>query len=1118
MAGKLRFRGMTLPGVGTYQQKFFHIPVLPGATGRRELSGWNDCRMAVPATWEGLSALMNGTLVQVLDGNRVIDEFIPARTPREFATAESVMVTGPQLPWMTQRIGVYPPDFLINNPSKRPNWIWGGVNAIRQYNLGDLGSLREVWELYLSGEKYTFTPPGSGDFTFTIGSEETDDIDHEASAGTIRSRLEALDGIEEVIVTQDEDSGVFTIVFRDPNDLGSNMTASGGTLTKINDGFDTGSATFTLIVTAGGSAEQTEEFDWDASAQDLEGSVLGDRGLQGLSNVNDVTVSGDGYYTKPWVITFYDPPDPDNLQVMFDDGTAVLTKITEGGLDPSPFTQSKPVDATSGDPLVYGEYGPDPIVPLVSSVYQDDDTDWVMLVTAKARYAGCQLWPVDVIPGETYSNVKTRVRPEDSDGLYTMVIRDENENLIAERRDVPLTQGVWGDIEIGEVRIPEGVDRVIVRVAVTDPDPDRIGWFLVNWQTGTQMLTGLPKTTPGGIVKTLLEHAQAHADGVWLDVSFDEEEDSGSTAWPEVYSYQADGFAMYLSDVLDDMVRNFGCEWTITPKESTVGGKTHDLNLWVPEGAGTDRTETGPTLMTGAAVVDGQVVQRVPDFTRAVGWGAADRYVTGQNESTKAAFGQLTKFVDVEELADDDSVQAAVDAAFADEESNRPAGVAVLSGNGSVVPFVDFELGDTLVWQAPPALEKQERRVHTIVWTHQPSSAVYEVHGSRIWGDAAPLEALIRLLDAPKKRRRGGVVVPMVHPEKGTAQGAHIHLERSSPLEIPDDTDTAVEWDTPGDLAPRNFAMPSLPAAAVVIQEPGYYDFHIDLGLSPQATNPKVWATREQGGQEVQVWPSASDPGIWSAPYPATRFSNVAPAIPCLSGDVIRVYVRHSSGQAVDMTGAFAAKLVDRAGRSRLETPEVIEHVTAEAGDSTTMNITMSEPPEPGDVLVLVLVLMSRTLTGVSGDGWQTHGAFSERYVMSKVAGSDESDTVTITTANSGLIRYTHGALIRLRSSTSPVDVAANSGSSGEGHTAPSVDGVLGGLMLACWACQTSGLSVPDGLTELVAEHSPGGSMIAVGYRDTVGGATGDYLARLVDHSPSHATLGVQLAFGPRSN
>src|SRR5690606_1265405 len=136
---------------------------------------------------------------------------------------------------------------------------------------------------------------------------------------------------------------------------GSNMTASGGTLTKINDGFDTGSATFTLIVTAGGSAEQTEEFDWDASAQDLEGSVLGERGLQGLSNVNDVTVSGDGYYTKPWVITFYDPPDPDNLQVMFDDGTAVLTKITEGGLDPSPFTQSKPVDATSGDPLVYGE-------------------------------------------------------------------------------------------------------------------------------------------------------------------------------------------------------------------------------------------------------------------------------------------------------------------------------------------------------------------------------------------------------------------------------------------------------------------------------------------------------------------------------------------------------------------------------------------------------------------------------------------------------------------------------------------------------------------------------------------------------------------------------------------
>src|SRR5690606_21751880 len=121
-------------------------------------------------------------------------------------------------------------------------------------------------------------------------------------------------------------------------------------------------------------------------------------------------------------------------------------KITEGGLDPSPFTQSKPVDATSGDPNIHGKYGPDPVVPLVSSVYQDTDTEWVLLVTAEARFAGAQLWPVDVTPGGVYSNVKTRVRPEDSDGLYTLVIRDEHENLIAEKRDVALTQGVWGDI------------------------------------------------------------------------------------------------------------------------------------------------------------------------------------------------------------------------------------------------------------------------------------------------------------------------------------------------------------------------------------------------------------------------------------------------------------------------------------------------------------------------------------------------------------------------------------------------------------------------------------------------------------------------------------------------
>src|SRR5690606_30330154 len=145
----------------------------------------------------------------------------------------------------------------------------------------------------------------------------------------------------------------------------------------------------------------------------------------------------------------------------------------------------------------------------------------------------------------------------------------------------------------------------------------------------------------------------------------------------------------------------FECAWSITPKATPSGGQTHDLNLWVKDGAGTDRTTTGPTLLAGGASIDGENVQRVPDYTRVVGWGADDLHVA-KDSTAKSSFGQLTKFVDAEELVDEDSVGKAVDAAIADEAANRPAGKVVLSGSGSVIPFRDFTVGDKLIWQAPP--------------------------------------------------------------------------------------------------------------------------------------------------------------------------------------------------------------------------------------------------------------------------------------------------------------------------------------------------------------------------------------------------------------------------------
>src|SRR5690606_29104253 len=360
----------------------------------------------------------------------------------------------------------------------------------------------------------------------------------------------------------------------------------------------------------------------------------------------------------------------------------------------------------------------------------DDGAEWALKVNAQSQFAGSQR-VLAVIPGEIYQ-AKIRVRPTVS-GRYRLVIRETLEdNLIKWHtpNEVWLeADGNYHDLVVPDITIPAGVTEVIMRVAVVSSAPSEIGPFYVNWQHA-EFTQGLAPATAGQIVKTLLEHAQERGAGTWLDLSFDGEEDTDGTAWPMVHSYQADGFAMYLSDVLADMA-DLGYEWTVTPKASPSNGYTHDLNLWVSGGAGEDRTTTGPTLTSGGSVVGGEIVDRIPAFTAGVGWGADDLFAERIDTDLASTFGRLERFFDAEQHHDADSLEDMLETMFSDEETNRKAGNVELSGSGSVVPFVHFDVGDTLVWQVPPAMERNERRVQTISWQHGPV-AKYEVQGSRV--------------------------------------------------------------------------------------------------------------------------------------------------------------------------------------------------------------------------------------------------------------------------------------------------------------------------------------------------------------------------------------------------
>src|SRR5690606_21663103 len=130
------------------------------------------------------------------------------------------------------KVGVYPPDWPTN-PSRRPNWVWAGDNALGDLSIDRLGNIHETWEVYLSGERYVLDKSGTsaGTFTLTVEGDETDPIDWDAGAAAIKSALEELDSVDEVTVIHNQEDREFYIISDAPTDLPSDMPLDDAELT-----------------------------------------------------------------------------------------------------------------------------------------------------------------------------------------------------------------------------------------------------------------------------------------------------------------------------------------------------------------------------------------------------------------------------------------------------------------------------------------------------------------------------------------------------------------------------------------------------------------------------------------------------------------------------------------------------------------------------------------------------------------------------------------------------------------------------------------------------------------------------------------------------------------------
>jgi hypothetical protein len=920
----LRFEVWTLPTSATFERRFA-VPAqyaLAGSSGVKELSGWTDETLLVPANWPDLAQITGstGSLIRAFAGPQLIDEFEAARVAIPEERPSRRAITGPQINGVVETIGIYPK----TDRDGAQDWKWGTENILPPLGLEDLGNIKEEWEIVLLGERYQLDlfSATAGTFTLTAEGNTTAAIAFDATASTITSALEALAGITEVSVQEtDVDSRSFWIVFETPKDLSANMTlddsglTGSATLTKYNNGFDTSTdPTFTVTV----DGDTTEALAWDISDDGLEGSgVDAGSGLQGLSTVQDVTVSGSGTFGDPWVITFYSPADISSFSVTFS-GTHLTTKILEGGYDPSPITISKPIDAEAGDPDQHGTYG----VPAleVRTTPLDTGADWTLRVNAWSGFAGSQI-VLNVIPGETYSNISIRVQPTvSSAGLFIIVVRDIFGGRIA-RKVFTLTSGSYQTLTIDSLTIPAGVNQVIFRVAV---DPANAGAFYVNWQ-GATFLTGDPEATGTKIIRQLLEAAQTRGTATFLDPDFTDTTDTAGNAVTPMSFTAWFGENAHLGKPLETL-HSMGWEWRVKAKAVPSGGNTHDLQLWAPGSEIDDQTTAagGASVTAGGKIEDAEVVKRIPRFSTMLAWGPGGLTLEDTDATLVTNMGRRERIVDAEQLGSNDSLQALLDAHFAEQADNLAAATATVLGSDSSVPLTDYEEGSKIWWQFPGILAKEARRVRRITWAHQTPTR-YVVQGSTVFSpDAALAKAVDFLLDELKRRPgRGGGTQTALLASGGQRTGAHIHLGRSTTQTIAVSGEEIAWANLSAVITSLAFGTPSFPATEVTIQEPGYYNVAVLAGWDTWEAGGSVWIVRVRGGAETTVWPPDDDPGLWTS-TDGRLFEGVAPAIPFLAGDQVKVYVDHDDSSTHDLVSASLALYLVDVGSARRRYVDVV--------------------------------------------------------------------------------------------------------------------------------------------------------------------------------------------------
>ena len=471
------------------------------------------------------------------------------------------------------------------------------------------------------------------------------------------------------------------------------INATGGTYT-LNDETDT-----------------TAAIAWDATAATIKTRIETDLGL---FNEVIVVLAGPGRH----VIQMVDPPFGVNLGIdpaLLTGGTeprGTTTTTVEGGYNAGSWTPARSLVSGAPTEGAYDFWGISDNEAHAGTFSLQFNGGFVG--TTSNRNGGAQ-HVVNVEPGGLYQ-ASVWVFPTNAtpDPRIRVAVFSEWEELLVYNapNGVPLTENVWTEVDLGDIIIPDGVERIIYRIQLTNEAPYNPPPVYID---DAAFYPGLPADTIGGILTALYDHyvdASLRSPIMWgdgsgagppgsggapyLTLDFDGTVDSSGAAW-------ADGeisFEVFMRrtfwDVLTELQDQYGIEFRVVPNSVEDG-------TWFLQVYDKGNMDAAPdvTIMGGSDDTRRQIRRFRPQTVYVVE-GAERGVAFAEANTLMTDLGRIEMARLVKEAAGEDGISHAAQQDAEDAPITGLVWSYRLTNPVTDQPLTDYVLGDTIMVHDPP--------------------------------------------------------------------------------------------------------------------------------------------------------------------------------------------------------------------------------------------------------------------------------------------------------------------------------------------------------------------------------------------------------------------------------